>query len=346
MKKYSRRDFLKLMAMAAAVPTLSPLNPLHPALDNGPMIRIASDEVSVYSEPDDESTIVYQHYRDDLVNYYARVRSDAGPDYNPYWYRVWRGYIHSARVQEVQYRLNTINENIQETGQIGEITVPYTQAMWNRGVYGGWQGLYRLYYTTIHWVMGLDEGPDGNPWYRLKDELSELEYHVPAEYVRLIQPEEYAPISPEVDPWHKRIEVNLSTQTLVAYENDHPVLTTLISSGLPDYTADDNLISTQTPIGSFNVYSKMPSKHMGDGNLTDDIYAYELPGIAWTTFFAPHGVAFHGTYWHQNFGIPMSHGCINMKTDEARWIFRWTTPVALCDRVEQVGNGTPVTVYA
>jgi lipoprotein-anchoring transpeptidase ErfK/SrfK len=69
----------------------------------------------------------------------------------------------------------------------------------------------------------------------------------------------------------------------------------------------------------------MPSKHMGDGNLAAD--GYDLPGVPWTQFFHETGVALHGTYWHNNFGIPMSHGCVNMDTEQAKWLFRWTTPV-------------------
>jgi len=57
------------------------------------------------------------------------------------------------------------------------------------------------------------------------------------------------------------------------------------------------------------------------------------------------GVAFHGTHWHQNFGVPMSHGCINMKTEEAKWLYRWLTPVAQTDEMSSIGYGTQVTVY-
>jgi len=108
----------------------------------------------------------------------------------------------------------------------------------------------------------------------------------------------------------------------------------------------DGEASTDTPLGEFNVFSKMPSKHMGDGNVTGDLSAYELPGVPWTTFFFEEtGVAFHGTYWHDNFGHPMSHGCVNMRTEDAQWIFRWTVPQNLGDKIEQTGFGTKVIVY-
>jgi lipoprotein-anchoring transpeptidase ErfK/SrfK len=62
------------------------------------------------------------------------------------------------------------------------------------------------------------------------------------------------------------------------------------------------------------------------GNLLADADGYVLPGVPWTSFFTEVGHAFHGTYWHENFGAPMSHGCVNMRTSEANWIFRWTMP--------------------
>jgi len=201
-----------------------------------------------------------------------------------------------------------------------------------------------LYYGSTHWVKGVNSGPDGTPWYRLHDELTEIEYHVQAIHLRFIQPEEFEPISPEVNPSDKRIDVSIALQTLTAYENDRVVLKTKVSTGIPDRRNIPGLISTNTPTGEFHVYSKMPSKHMGDGQLTSDLEAYKLPGVPWTTFFAPNGVAFHGTYWHDNFGMMMSHGCVNMRTEEAKWIFRWTTPVSAPEIWEQTGYGTLVIV--
>jgi lipoprotein-anchoring transpeptidase ErfK/SrfK len=84
---------------------------------------------------------------------------------------------------------------------------------------------------------------------------------------------------------------------------------------------------------------------MGDGLLTDAIDAYELPGVPWTCFFAPHGIAFHGTYWHDNFGTPMSHGCINMRTEEAKWLYRWSLPETKSRIWEKRGYGTRVDVF-
>lgn len=109
------------------------------------------------------------------------------------------------------------------------------------------------------------------------------------------------------------IDVNLRTQRLTAYQGNTPVFSALISGGLP---------ATPTVVGRFAIYSKLTSTRMtGPG--------YDLPGVPYTMYFYK-GYAIHGTYWHNNFGRPMSHGCVNMRTQDAAWLFNWAsigTPV-------------------
>jgi hypothetical protein len=343
--RFNRRDFLKLSALSLGSLAFRPLFGEGFDQDSGEIARVAIHSVSVHAKPSDQSKILYQRYRDELINIYDEVISE-GPGYNPLWYKVFGGYVHSGYLQRVKIRLNPIIDKIPEKrGQLAEVTVPVTQTMRVISMdKKKWEPLYRLYYSSTHWVRGLETGPDGEPWYRLHDELTEIQYHVPAAHMRLIPPEEFAPISPEVDPWHKRIEVSLSKQMLTAYEKDKVVLETKVSTGLPDRNNTPGHIPTDTPSGEFNVYSKMPSKHMGNGQITADLDAYELPGVPWTTFFAAHGVALHGTFWHTNYGITMSHGCVNMPSELAKWIFRWTTPVCAPDTWEQTGFGTKVIV--
>ena len=83
---------------------------------------------------------------------------------------------------------------------------------------------------------------------------------------------------------------------------------------------------------------------MGNGNLFASPEDYELPGVPWTCFFHEAGYAFHGTYWHDNFGTPMSRGCVNMRIDEAKWLFRWVRPLHEQDRVYSPGYGTLVVI--
>ena len=104
----------------------------------------------------------------------------------------------------------------------------------------------------------------------------------------------------------KWIEVDLSQQRLYAYENGKMVFTTLISSGRSPY---------RTPIGRFRVWLKVRRQTMsGPG--------YRLPNVQWVMYFAGEN-AIHGTYWHNNFGRPMSHGCVNATNQAAKWLYNW-----------------------
>src|SRR3972149_101439 len=119
----------------------------------------------------------------------------------------------------------------------------------------------------------------------------------------------------------------------MAFEYDEVVLRTRISSGFPSSGPSPNGIPTETPSGDFHVEIKTPSRHMGDGSLPSDLEAYELPGLPGVSFFHSTGVGFHGTYWHTDFGRARSHGCVNMRTEEAKWIYRWTMPLSEPDRL-------------
>ena len=107
------------------------------------------------------------------------------------------------------------------------------------------------------------------------------------------------------------IDVNLSTQTLTAYEGDVPVMTTAVSTGTYLYP---------TVTGQFSIYLRHQSQDM-NGYLLG--YDYYLPGVPYVMYFY-RGFALHGTYWHNNFGTPMSHGCVNLPTDKAQWIYNWS----------------------
>jgi lipoprotein-anchoring transpeptidase ErfK/SrfK len=340
----TRRDFLKLSAFSLAAAAFRPLGNLDQDFATGKVARVAIYSVSVYSQPDDKSEIVCQRYRDELVNIYYEVNSVKGPGYNPLWYRVWRGYIHSAHLQVVGYRLNQTVTALPKTGLLAEVTVPYTQAYLNPRA-TTWEPVYRLYYESLHWIVDIITGPDGKPWYLLKDELGGAKYAVNAAHLRPVTADMLTPVSPNVPPEKKRIEVSINRQTLIAYEGDNVIFQTRVSTGMQSINKAQFKIPTDTPMGTFHIESKMPSKHMGYGNLTNDLEAYELPGVPWVSFFEPiTGVGFHGTYWHNNFGMTMSHGCVNMRTVEARWIFRWTTPTATIADWEHRGYGTLVTV--
>lgn len=351
----SRRGFIKVGSLALGSLAFGPVFPRPEERDLGKIGRVTINEIDLYSRPRDDSSIIGKRYRDQLVHIYEDILSPDGPAHNPLWYRVWGGYIHSTYIQEVKVQHNQALNEIPDGGQLCEVTVPYTIAYqhspWED--WHPWEGT-PLYYSTTHWITDIDDGPDGKPWYQLTSEIDAgLKYFIPTGHVRPILDKELAPISPHVPAEHKRVEVSISRQTLIAYEYDDIVLNTKISSGIPSRLPTPNSLPTATPQGSFRIYSKMPNKHMGrvSGNPDADAGdSFSLPGVPWTSFFKfPGGYAFHGTYWHNNFGVQMSHGCVNMRNEDAKWLFRWSTPefktpIETNADWERRGNGTQVEI--
>jgi len=339
-KTISRRNFIKLAAFSLGSLAFTPGLNQQRLANKHKLVRVAGsgniNSVSIHKQANEESLILYQRFKDDLINVYDEVESEFGPEFNPIWYRVWGGYVHRKWLVEVDTVLNPLTDSIHEDGQLGEITVPFTRAYRYSSFYG-WEPVYRLYYHSYHWIRDIVTGPDGKPWYELEDELLRLRFAVPAEHIRIVPDSEFEPISPDVPPEEKRIDISIFDQELTAYEGDKAVFQTKISSGALTPVK-------RTPIGDYRVGIKMPSKHMGNGQVTTDIMAYELVGVPWNCFFElENGIATHGTYWHDNFGTPMSSGCVNMRNHDANWLFRWTNPV--CEPYIWTANGLGTRVH-
>ena len=143
-------------------------------------------------------------------------------------------------------------------------------------------------------------------------------------------------------PGEKHIDIDLTTQTLYAYQGDQLVYSFLISSGKWN----------KTPTGEFKIWSKFRYTKMSGGNPAIHTYYY-LPNVPFVMFFYNDkigkslGYSLHGTYWHDNFGHPMSHGCINMKTSEAETIYYWSnpTPTTNATNASEENPGTTITIY-
>jgi hypothetical protein len=369
----SRREFLKIGAAALAGAAISAIPvrvpavyipsprpryvdpfPRAPEQDQGILGRISTFYgLDVRAKPNDTSEIIGKRLRDQVVHIYEEIIPPGiAPDSPWRWYRVWGGYLHNAHIQKVRIHLNDPAPAVPETGVLCEVTVPYTMAMQFNNVQGwiDWRGS-RMYYESTHWVTGLVEGPDKTPWYQITSELAKSEiYYAPARHLRLIPAADYAPISPDVPLQHKRIEVSLSEQRLRAYEFGKEIYNCLVSTGIPT-RVPKGVLPTATPQGEFRIYAKQPSKHMGTvagGPEVEADAGFSLPGVPWTSFFkSPGGYALHGTYWHNNFGMQMSHGCVNMRNADALWVFRWSSPVyeaeiKTIDDWERTGYGTEI----
>lgn len=346
-RQISRRSFLKFSSIVSTGLLSGNHADLLPEFDQQPpfgLARVTIDHLRIYKFPDFRSPGAGWRRRDELLDIHEQLRSPHGPAHNPKWYRVTGGYAHSAYLQRVEAAYeNPVIESIPQGGQLGEVTVPYSHSL--RPLRGGnWEKLYRLYFGSVHWVTGLRPGPDKQPWYVLTDDLLHVDFCVPARHIRLIDPSEHAPLATNVPPEDKRIQILLKNQQLYAFEGDRVVFQAPISSGVPSNGPTENGIPTDTPRGRFTIATKMPSRHMGDGEITGDYQAYELLGVPWCCFFVSTGVALHGTYWHDNFGTRMSRGCVNLSNADALWLYRWTTPTVSSQEWYARGRGTVVDV--
>jgi lipoprotein-anchoring transpeptidase ErfK/SrfK len=138
----------------------------------------------------------------------------------------------------------------------------------------------------------------------------------------------------------KHIYVDLSTQTLTAYQGDTVFMQVPVSSGkwFP------------TPTGDFTIWEKIRATKMSGGQGADYYY---LPNVPFVMFFSGSGVSagrgfsLHGTYWHNNFGHPMSHGCVNMRTVDAEKLYYWVNPAASGNVTLSTADnpGTKITIY-
>ena len=352
----SRREFLQAAGLAfsglaltglgfAPPPGLlaKPWPPEEGAFYPEMLARVTTRAIYIYEQPDFQSPRLGHLQRDDLVRLAEAFDSPYGPAYNPRWYRLAEGYVHSGYLQRIeQWRLNDSLPKIPPGGQLGEITVPFMQAQRISRTHK-LTPLYWLYYGSVHWITGMFPGPDGAVWYELTDDLLKVKLGLPAYTVRPIPPEELAPIDPHIPPEEKRLEVSLTGQTLRAFAGDRLVYETACSTGIP-FLGTSSDLPTETPAGRHRISVKVPSKHMGDGELTAEREAYELLGVPWVSFFHKWGIAFHGTYWHDNFGRRMSHGCVNLRNRDALWVYRWTLPGAGPADWNTKGGGTTVDV--
>jgi len=178
-----------------------------------------------------------------------------------------------------------------------------------------------LYRYTYHYIYETVVDGEGYNWYKLG----------PDAWVHQFRVSVHRPIErPEDVNTERWVSVDLYEQVLTAYEGDTPVFTTLVSTGLPWWG---------TNTGHFNV----TWMHQRD-DMTQDLPGdfYYLQEVPWTSFFDG-GIALHGTFWHDGFGYPQSHGCVNMSITDAHWLYKFIEDEF--DWREPVNGGASVYVY-
>ena len=303
--------------------------------------RVTVRTVWMHEKPSVDAAKVKLLQRDALFGISNTAVSNDTVSHNRIWYHVGdEGYVHSGNIQPVRTTLSQpYTGNIPKEGLLAEVCVPYSDAFVEPSIDS--KVGYRVYYETIHWIKAMVAGTtDGQPWYQIRDDKWDELYYVPAGHLRILTPEELAPISPEVSNRDKKIIVRLDQQLVTAYEFNIPVFSVPVSTGgrlrSGTYT---------TPKGNFTTDYKRPSRHMAAGDIAAS--GFDLPGVPWVQYITKSGISFHGTFWHNDYGRPRSHGCINLSCAAAKWLYLWSSPtVPLNKEFSYGGVGTKVEITA
>jgi lipoprotein-anchoring transpeptidase ErfK/SrfK len=352
--KLSRRSLLKLatagIGQTLARALLPPLpkqdfytdgtpnpqspTPIHPKSVQS-FARALQYGVIIRSEPRTAANKVGALVRDSVLPIYGVVESESGSSHNKLWYQVQGGYVFSANVHPVPYLLNAPMTDLGEKGVWAELTIPFYDTRIAPSEAAP-KGKYRYYggtvYKAIKAVKGQRTTPTDKPnftvsedewWYQIEDEAfgGSTNWFIPAKYMRPISQAEFSPLSPNIDPAEKLLKVKISEQRFYAYERGKEVFSARTSTGVK-YSEERDYSTT---IGTFQVFRKTPSQHMYGGAVGDD-GSFDLPGVSWVSYFTTSGIAFHSTYWHNDYGVVRSHGCINVTADFAKWVWRWSMP--------------------
>ena len=341
----SRRDFIKLSGLcigglglpawlvstAVAEDQIAPLLPEFPKSER--LGRVIGGRVPVKLHPDIDSQDVGVVNDDDVVPWLNEVVGKRPLWYSQRFVETADGYIYAPNLQPVR---NGNNQPVKALPSVdgfwAEVTVPYVDlALANPPARSPWLkngAKPRLYYSQIMWIDQVKTDEQGQVFYRVKEKYGTFGdiFWADGRAFRPIDSAELSPISPEVED--KRVQVNLLNQSLVCLENGREVYFCRVSTG-GKWDKDGNPSEDwATPLGAHTIWRKMVSVHMTGGTTGG---GYDLSGIGWTTLFSSNGVAIHSTFWHNSYGVPKSHGCVNAQPDDAKWVFRWTNPAVPYD---------------
>ena len=371
----SRRDFLKIAGASLGALAFRPPKSFDleyfsspkrlPDFPKSEIIgRVLENGIDLRSQPTNDeavNTSISELAADTLVEWGRQVVGNVvGGLKNQRYVETPQGYIYASVLQPTRNLPNTpITE--MPAGQKGfwaEVTVPYIELAHEGVVASPWLQDHitynfrpKLYYGQVVWIDQIRTS-NGFPEYRWNEDVPHgYGYGAYGEFfwgdgagLKVLTDEDAAPISPDVDPNDKRIEANLDYQTLSCYEGSTEVYFCRIASGLGyDPSTGQASDKLATPVGNLLTHWKIVSLNMTAGTFQS---GYSTPAVPWSTMISGDGVAIHGAFWHNAFGEKRSHGCINVTPEDAKWIFRWTTPsVSLAQtevRVSLPDHGTVV----
>jgi lipoprotein-anchoring transpeptidase ErfK/SrfK len=350
----SRRDFLKVAGVGLGTLAFNPFRhepvyipkrlPQFPAGDYLGRIAVTPNFYSteLKSQPNSNVPAIRNVGQDEVIVWQRSViGTDAFGGTSRTWVETPEGYIYAPHVQPVRNNVNTPLTKLPEgkPGFWAEVTVPYVDLqLQGQAISPSVQYTIqtnqplRIYSGQVIWVDQIVVDPAGPVYYRLNESpghgygYGDLFLADGAGFKPLTDAD-IAPINPEVDPATKKIVIDATPgrQTLSCFEGDSEVFFCRISSGYGEQFS--------TPVGDQAVSWKTFSIHMAANTGSDS--GYDTMAVPWPTFFNTNaGAAVHGVFWHNDFGVRRSHGCVNVLPEDAKWIFRWTAPFVSIDQGE------------
>lgn len=338
----SRREFLKLGVLSLGGLALRPWHDRVLTLQNFPQSerlgRVSWYSVNLKERPDHDSKTVGVLYPDTVVPWlketvgYRPGRNNQRYVETPEGY-VWPEYLIPVRDQRNK-PLNSLPQYGQESGMWVEVTVPWVDLIMDNPPPRSSYFKYRVEndlplrfnYSQILWVDQIRIDDSGAILYRVNERYGNPgdKFWGLGEAFRPITPDEMEPINPEVADKYIVVKRRWNEQVLSCYEGNSEVFYCRISTGV----AEDSTPLSAVGSPGYQIWRKLHSLQMSGGTSEE---GWQLPGIGWTSLFRGDGIAIHSTWWHNNFGEPMSHGCVNVCPEDAKWIFRWTHPVVPFD---------------
>lgn len=356
-KPINRRDFLKLAALGAGAMAVRPLPSWVRFQEDWPADQLLARNcvggiIYLRPKPSASSEPSETLYEDAVLPWLREVVGEAPPGRRSRtWVETPQGYLYLPGVQPVRNLPNTPANDLPQTsigrGMWMEVTVPYVDIFMDRAPSSPWLQEVprpRLYYSQVMWVDDIATQSDGTVLYRVSEKYGSYGdiFWCDARAFRPITEDEIAPITPDVE--NKRIVVDITHQTLSCFEDKREVFFCKVSTGAKFNAEGLPVEKWSTPLGPHPIWRKLISLHMSGGASGA---GWDTPGIGWTSLFVGEGVAIHSTFWHNDYGSPRSHGCVNVRAEDAKWIFRWTQPVVKYDPGDltvQMPGGTIVDV--
>jgi len=363
----SRRDFLKLSGLGLGALAFNPLKgtfknvsplPQFPAGDFLGRVAVTPNFYSteLKGTPNGQAPAIRNVGQDEVVIWQREVvGTDGFGGTSKRWVETPEGYIYAPHLQPVRNLPNKPLTSLPagKQGFWAEVTVPYVDLqILNSPISPAMKfdiqnaQPIRLYYSQVVWIDQVGADANGNILYRFNEApghgygYGDLFYADGAAF-RPLTDEDVAAFNPNVDPATKRIDVDATSerQYLSCFEGNNEVYFCRISTGYGE--------AFSTPLGIQAISWKIMSIHMAANTASDS--GYDTMGVSWPTFFNTNvGAAIHGVFWHNDFGVRRSHGCINVAPEDAKWIFRWTAPFVSLDQSEikmtWPNVGTPVNV--